>query len=350
MSDMRGGAGAATVEAPQAVIAGFWRRLAAALLDTILLGIAGWVIGLLFYDQLALIGPYGRAVGFPIALGYFGLFNSRLGGGATPGKRALGIRVVSRGGRTISPLRSIWRAVVYLLPFYLNGLDLSFLSLPPEQMLAAMSVDLLLIFGVVPATFYLYLANRSTRQVVHDLAAGTFVVRAADAELAVKKHIAGIHVVIVSIWMLIALAAVPVGLRYVGGDWKSWFESSFGASTDELANIRSAVSADPRFLSTNVTVSTTYIAPLNAPGTTTTYLVVAVVYRGSTDVPESVANSIAERVLKVSPGIMGKQQLTVEVRYGYDIGIATSWSSFKYSFSPDEWKARLRGEQAGSAA
>ena len=172
----------AVAPAPKpARIAGFWRRLAAALVDALVLGIVGFAIGTLFTDQLVALGPYGRAVGFPIALLYFGLLNGNAGGGATLGKRMLGIRVVGRDGASVSVLRSLWRAVVYLVPFYLNGLDLSFLPLNDAQTMAALVVDAVLVFGVIGATVYLYLFNFRTRQMMHDLAAGTFVVRADSA-------------------------------------------------------------------------------------------------------------------------------------------------------------------------
>ena len=114
-------------------LAGFWRRLFAAILDTLILGIAGWIIGNSLYDQVISLGQYGRGIGFPIAFLYFALLNSTIGAGGSLGKKALGIRVVNRAGQSISLARSLWRTAIYLIPFYLNGLDLSFLPLTQSQ-------------------------------------------------------------------------------------------------------------------------------------------------------------------------------------------------------------------------
>lgn len=67
--------------------AGFWRRLAAALIDGILVGI---VVAIL----IVALKAAGYAIGIVLGLAYYTLFE---GGprGQTPGKSALGIRVVS---------------------------------------------------------------------------------------------------------------------------------------------------------------------------------------------------------------------------------------------------------------
>jgi uncharacterized RDD family membrane protein YckC len=70
--------------------AGFWRRFAAAFLDGIILGVIDVIL------QVALKGA-GDALGLLVSVAYFTLFE---GGarGQTPGKSALGIRVISFDG------------------------------------------------------------------------------------------------------------------------------------------------------------------------------------------------------------------------------------------------------------
>src|SRR5690348_14117245 len=74
-------------------IAGFWRRLAAFVVDALILGVPAMLLGFAMFDWAASLGQAGRLIGFVVALLYFGLLNSRLGGGQTLGKRLLGIRV-----------------------------------------------------------------------------------------------------------------------------------------------------------------------------------------------------------------------------------------------------------------
>ena len=76
---------------PSGPRAGFWRRFFAALLDGIIVGI---VYGIL----VAAIGGAGAyGLGLLVSLGYFTYFEGS-DNGQTPGKMALGIRVIDFGG------------------------------------------------------------------------------------------------------------------------------------------------------------------------------------------------------------------------------------------------------------
>ena len=324
--------------------AGFWRRIGAAILDSILLGLVGGALSVAAHDPLMQFGQQARFVGLPIALLYFGFFNSRYGGGGSPGKRALDIAVVRRDGRGIGLVRSLWRALVYLVPAYLNGFDLSFLPLDRMQMEVAAAADFVLVFGVFGGTVYLYLFNWSTRQVMHDLAAGTFVVRRADS--AVEARINPAHLVVVAILLLAPVIALPAGLSYLGPKWEAALSRMTGTNFDALEKIQSAVNADPGVLSAGVTTNTTTFTHVNGPGTTVTALQVTVVTRGAVADPESFADRIAARALTVAPDALGEQVLTVEVRSGFDIGLWSEWSTRNYSHTPADWRARWPGMKA----
>jgi uncharacterized RDD family membrane protein YckC len=66
--------------------AGFWRRLAGSIIDSILLGIVTYAL------EAAVSKGVGVLLGFVITAGYFTWFHGRTG--QTPGDAALGIRVV----------------------------------------------------------------------------------------------------------------------------------------------------------------------------------------------------------------------------------------------------------------
>jgi uncharacterized RDD family membrane protein YckC len=97
-------------------IAGFWRRLFAFLLDGVLLGVLGFCIGLAAYDNLVALGDWGRALGFCIALGYFGVMDSELTGGQTVGKLLTGIKVVTATGVPLRVGASTLRATIFCIP------------------------------------------------------------------------------------------------------------------------------------------------------------------------------------------------------------------------------------------
>src|SRR3984957_20683858 len=99
---------------PDSVMGGVWRRLFAFLLDTLLLGIVGAIVGAAFFDTLVRMGPLARVVGFFIALCYFGLFDSSVGSGQTIGKRFLRLKVVDAQGGMLSLEEAILRFIIFV--------------------------------------------------------------------------------------------------------------------------------------------------------------------------------------------------------------------------------------------
>lgn len=61
----------------------------------IVVGIAGTLIALPFFEFFSRLGAWGRLVGFRLAVPYFVLLNSRIGKGQTLGKRAMHLQVVT---------------------------------------------------------------------------------------------------------------------------------------------------------------------------------------------------------------------------------------------------------------
>ncbi len=150
------------VETPEHVdvhfeLAGIGSRLAAALLDLLLMLLALLILAMVFD---AVVGQTGRAVRgwlaalmwllvFLLVWGYFTLFEA-LNGGRTPGKQALGIRVVMDTGRPITPAAAVIRNLVRILDTYF---------VPP----------------LLPALLTIFLHRSNKRP--GDIAAGTIVVR-----------------------------------------------------------------------------------------------------------------------------------------------------------------------------
>ena len=330
----------ASVAPPRVQFAGFWRRLAALFIDALLLAVLGWCIGHFFYDRLIAMGQFGRAVGFPITLAYFGVLNSSLGGGATFGKRAMGMKGVARDGGEISLLRSIARAAIFILPQYLNGFDFAFLNLKPGALNIVMALDILIIFGIGGASIYLYLANWRTRQAMHDLVAGTFVIAGASSRI--EQHIAKIHIVVVLIWLALMALSVPVATQFASPSWKAWFSQAFDMDYDALRAVQSLVNADPDVLNSSVTTNTTTFVTYGQPATKTTFLVVTVTLRRRTDDTERAADRIAAIVLQKFPDILHKDRLSILVRYGYETGIWSMWIGHRDAFTPSEWNERIR--------
>jgi uncharacterized membrane protein SpoIIM required for sporulation/uncharacterized RDD family membrane protein YckC len=150
------------VETPEHVevrleLAGVGSRMAAALLDTIIVSMS---LLLLVVVGGGVTGVLGTAGGWFLAVvilllftliwGYFAAFEA-WNGGRTPGKQALGIRVVMDTGQPLTPGAAVVRNLVRLLDCY-------FPVLP-----------------VLPAMLLMFL-NKSNKR-LGDMAAGTIVVR-----------------------------------------------------------------------------------------------------------------------------------------------------------------------------
>jgi uncharacterized RDD family membrane protein YckC len=155
-------------------IAGFWRRIGAFCVDCLLLGAIGVSAGHFLTDEFVRLGPWGRLLGFSVAMAYFGTLNSRLTGGQTPGKRLLKIKVVARDGTALTVQSAFLRFLPLGIPWFLNNAQFS------ESVLLSFWLYVLpiAVFGLGLSVVYLYVFNRKSRQSLHDLLVGSYVVSA----------------------------------------------------------------------------------------------------------------------------------------------------------------------------
>ena len=137
-------------------LAGIGSRIAAALVDFLIM-VGLLIILLLTFD--AVVGQTGKSLRgwlsavmvlllFSVVWGYFTLFEA-LNGGRTPGKQALGIRVVMDTGRPVTPIAAVMRNLMRIIDTYM----------PP--------------FFQGMLTMFLHTSNKRPG----DMAAGTIVVR-----------------------------------------------------------------------------------------------------------------------------------------------------------------------------
>jgi uncharacterized RDD family membrane protein YckC len=309
----------------KAEIAGFWRRVAASAVDALVLGAIGWVIAIVMYDELVAAGGWALVGGFAISVTYFGVLNSHLG--PTPGKRLLKIRVVDREGRAIPVPRSVLRAVLLAVPFFLNGAPL------PEFVLsspALLWLQGLVVFGVGGTILLLFVFNRATRQSLHDLLVGTFVVRTAGPGTIPR-------VTAIPRWTYAATAAVLlagvallalfwVSMRRVTGD-------SGAAIVERLAPAREAVLRHPNVLSAVLWHSLTSPA---GPGKSTASLVVQILRWPESE--DQHAAELAQLALRAGLECGDADQLVVRLARGYNMGIARASFSKSFIKTCSEWR------------
>ncbi|HEY1791419.1 MAG TPA: RDD family protein [Opitutaceae bacterium] len=304
-------------------ICGFWRRVAAFLLDSLLLGIIGFILGLAFYADFARMGASGRWIGFAIALAYFALLNSAAGGGQTLGKRIMRIEVVDRAGRHIPLARSALRYVILGAPFFLNGALIE----PAHRVLLAVAA--VTVFWIGPSIIYLYVFNRRTRQSLHDLAVGSYVVDSPGGGAPAAGAVWRPHLAVVGCIALCAAALIPL----------SSLVYHLGMISDLVA-VQAKVSGSGEFSGVGIMKGVNMVYKSGTSMTTRTLSVTASV-RSRASLSEPVAGRAAAIVLNSYPGAGDEDLISVKLRYGYDIGISSSWISRSFEHSPLGWGRML---------
>lgn len=311
-------------------ICGFWRRLAALVVDGLLLGTVGFLLGLLFSEQFIALGAWGRWLGFIIELAYFGLLNSRLGNGQTLGKRLLKIRVVDGESQLLSLPRAMVRAAILATPFALNGIDPG-ASASNLYLMVPLSV---LLFGGLFSILYLYLFNRRTRQSLHDLAVGSFVVNADALESDTEREpVWPWHLRLVGLILIVA-AAVPFHTRQLAQT--PLFHNLLATQQllQQEPGVRSVV---------GVTIQKRLYGG-DAGHDARPVIRAQIVLTENRLQDAALAKRLASRIATTMPDASEVEAIQIILVQGYDIGIFSSWMTKGYSFSP----AQLRGTSSAS--
>lgn len=308
-------------------IASFWSRLAAWIIDSLLLGVTGQGIGWGFSSFWFEIGPYGRFVGLLFILLYFGLMNSKFGNGQTLGKRIFSIAVRDRENRVMTLSRSLIRTTITALPFLLNGW-----ALPIFQNLALSLLLSVIIFGIGGAIIYTMIFNQGTRQGLHDLLCSTYVVNLNGDPIAALPLSNKIHKIISG--AIVATSVFIAGIMGVVTSSFSTTESSFAY----LYRSYQTLQADQRFFSASVFDNTSYAGQASSTRT----LRVNVWYKGvpSTEEFEQITNDVAKVVLDEIKNIDDFDVIEISITSAYDLGIASGSFTSGDRQKPDVWRER----------
>jgi uncharacterized RDD family membrane protein YckC len=285
------------------------------------------VAGLFFFDFFASLGGWGRLVGFSVALAYFTLFNSAWGKGKTVGKRIMGIEVVDSTGGHISVSRSFLRYLVLGVPFFLNGAPF-----PPAVIASPVGYLVgFLIFGLGGSIVYLYVFNRKTRQSLHDLMVGTFVVRGKGSGQFAAGTIWWPHLVIMG---FLCLAVIGLSFASISLLKKGVFS--------DILLVQEKLLASGKVHGAMVYVGK---ARFDHDGVRqeASFLQSTVVWKVRPTNYQAAADEMASIILANYPDIAKKDSLVVIISYGYDIGISHVWITQSFQHSPQQWISVLGG-------
>ena len=316
---------------PTPIIAGFWRRMFAFIIDGCILGAVGMAFGTIFYDFFAELGGLGRVIGFAVAFLYFGILDSSLSNGQTIGKRILKIQVVNRETQTISLFKSFLRFIIIGIPYFFNG------ALIPPNVLSNPFISLILgviVFFGSGAIIYLFIFNRKTRQSLHDLIIGTYVINTKSDELFTVNPIWKGHLAVVGVLFF----TVVVLITFVMPKFMS--KEPFS----ELFTVQKNIQESGLVHVATVTVGKSSGTNFSKEGKGTwesAYFATNAVLRHRPSDYDAVARQIASIIFETYPKIMEKDSVVINATYGYDIGIASSWKSQRVQHTPKEWKVIL---------
>jgi uncharacterized RDD family membrane protein YckC len=306
-------------------LASVWRRLFAFCLDAVLLGALGSAAGLVAFDSLAALGAWGRLVGFAVALLYFGAMDSVLFGGRTLGKRLLGLKVVNAAGQPLGVGAATLRAAIFCVPYFLNGAAIN------TNVTWSMYLVSIIVFGVGISIMYLLVFNRHTRQSLHDLAVGAYVVSGVtDAPKIDLKPLWRLHIAVVSAMLAMSIA-VPALVGRLGESQPFSGLLSVQQGLLQVPDVRQA--------SVNLAVNK---FTSSQRGTTTTHVLSSriLLSRRVADL-DALANQCAQIMLDRDQTANKEDIIDVSIGYGYDIGIASAWSNHNYPYAPAQWRRRL---------
>jgi uncharacterized RDD family membrane protein YckC len=305
-------------------ISGFWRRIGAFAIDMLILGVVGIGLGLVLEKQFVQLGGWGRFVGFFIALFYFGLLNSRVLGGQTVGKKLVNIRVVDGDNQSINVFRSFTRYSVLGIPFFLNGAQFT-----NDAMTSFWIYPIsLIIFGGLLSVAYLYIFNRVTRQSLHDLVVGTYVVN-TKSEKASIDSVWRPHLIVVAALLLVS-ALLPV------------FTSKLAQNEPfkDLVSAQAALAEHPSVTYVGVSSGTSARTSTDDETKTTTYLSARAFLQNDTVTDTELARQLATILANSHSNSQQMDVIQIVLTYGYDIGVASSWTNYLHAFEP----ADLTGE------
>ena len=308
-------------------ISGFWRRFFAWVIDVLILGVIGQIIGVVFSSFLFSIGPYGRPIGLLFTIPYFGIMNSKIGGGQTIGKRIMKIAVRNKANEPIELWRSLARISLLALPSLFNQW-----SIPIFQNPIVVWFLSLIIFGLGGAIFYTMVFNRKARQGIHDLILGTYVVHLPEKPIESFPTTSRIHWMVTSIW---------VGIVAIGTLVMSLIAPSIISKTPlaPVMSLYNILQDDPRFFTVGVNSNTFY----GSNGKISHSLIVTVWYKeklAESDRKE-VVESIVKTVLENTENIDEYDGIQVKITSAYDIGIASANLSMSFGNSIDEWRKEI---------
>ena len=317
----------------------FWSRFGAYLLDILVLGITGLILGLFLGDTFVHMGGQSMLVGFFIALLYFGLGNSAIFNGQTLGKKIVNLQVVDNEMETLSIQKSVLRALIFTVPYFFLNYKLDGWS---EFSIFYMTKGIFFLTFLILLPIHLIL-NTPTRQAIHDLIMGTYVVsREAfpGQQLSKSKSLPTI--------ITGSLAIVILGLIIFMNSGKNKISSTI----EELKPLKEQIDKIDKIGNSSLSRNSSSFKKFGSDDyiSKNEYLKLNLslrenlIYNLRPDNIEDLdfVKEAVRIILEDYSDINNLNYIQVNLIYGYNIGIYKSSNSIGFSNSIDNWREKVK--------
>ena len=293
-----------------------FKRALALLIDYMILGIIGLILGLFFEDFFVSMGKYGTLIGTVIAISYFSIFQSKIGDGQSLGKMAINSKVTDLNGEYLSFNKSFLRAFILVFPI----MNIEFLA-SGKGMIVMMSIVSLLML----ASMYLVIVNKS-RRCLHDLIIPSVVVYQSVSSIELEESNDRTYIKIIPLSILVALG-LGMGLyqTFVATEL-----SPLLSAKDKIENQEGVIGVNR--IESSVTTNYTTNSPNN------TFSSIAVTVRiddmiEASDVDSDYFGTVHDIIKEEVPEYKNADVILITLYYGYNIGIANKTRSVSNRFT-----------------
>lgn len=294
------------------------RRYFAFAIDSLFLGIIGFILGLAFSDIFFFFGYSGWWIGYLVSLAYYSISTMPRMGGQSVGGRVLGIAVVSTDGTYLRSRSALIRSALLMLVFYITNI----LELIPYSHL-----ELLIISGILTtsyvAAFLVFILFNMSRRGIHDIAAGSVVVNKKVFDKLTAKEKKELNKNLITSKKPLKISTILISLIIVGGIAVSIFNPLKNTFFGDLYNVTTAIENQTGLRPTSVMLRTY----MGQNGKTSKAIVVTAFVDGykfsSTEALRDMDAQIKKLIITNYPDIKEIDELEVIFTSGYSIGIWT---------------------------
>ncbi|MBX7149658.1 RDD family protein [bacterium] len=302
---------------------GIWIRILSDFLDIFLLSVLAFAVTFVFRDHFEKLGEKGVWVGLLITFFYTSLLHSSLGNGQTLSKRILKIQVLDLDGKPLNLNKSFLRSLVMVTMVYGDNIIAAFgiLNYPTFQMIWLL-IDIILIIGV-----FLLTALHPLKRGIHDLIAGSIVVRVNQYNEGILKHAADpAKVKRVFIISLFATLLIFSGCLY-------FFAQNRDSLTPYL-ELRSVIEENTHFENIDIVHNTAIFNNKKTVQLNLSAFLSKDYFEEEEKRMTEVKNAV-QALLKNGTLPKDYSKINLKIRSGFNIGIASFYTTVLYQADPE---------------